>query len=282
MAVGESLYINIPLCKENIAFDENKAAKVYLKVASSSEESITENNSVCFVLSDHEERCGHPEKTLVSTKAATCTAEGINVYTCNVCGEAFTETIPTVAHTLGTWVVITAPTCTSVGEECSKCIYCEYTESRAIDITAHRYSDSYTVDVPATCTQAGEKSRHCLDCAAKTDITVIAALGHSYGEYVVTAQPTCTESGVEAKTCTVCGDKQTRTVAALGHFDNDNDGKCDRCGEKTGDPAPSDPSQNCSCNCHKKGIANLFFKILLFFQKIFKVNRVCNCGAYHY
>ena len=282
LAVGESLYINIPLCKENIAFDENKAAKVYLKVASSSEESITENNSVCFVLSDHEERCGHPEKTLVSSKAATCTAEGINVYTCNVCGEALTETIPTVAHTLGTWVVITAPTCTSVGEECSKCIYCEYTESRAIDITAHRYSDSYTVDVPATCTQAGEKSRHCLDCAAKTDITVIAALGHSYGEYVVTAQPTCTESGVEAKTCTVCGDKQTRTVAALGHFDNDNDGKCDRCGEKTGDPAPSDPSQNCSCNCHKKGIANFFFKILLFFQKIFKKNKVCNCGVYHY
>lgn len=45
---------------------------------------------------------------------------------------------------------------------------------------------------------------------------------------------------------------------------------------------PENPSENCSCACHKKGIANFFFKIILFFQKIFKKNRVCSCGAAHY
>lgn len=42
------------------------------------------------------------------------------------------------------------------------------------------------------------------------------------------------------------------------------------------------PSQNCSCNCHKKGIAKFIFKLILVFQKIFKKNKVCKCGINHY
>lgn len=45
---------------------------------------------------------------------------------------------------------------------------------------------------------------------------------------------------------------------------------------------PDNPSANCPCNCHKKGIANFFFKILLFFQKLFKQNKNCKCGIAHY
>lgn len=47
-------------------------------------------------------------------------------------------------------------------------------------------------------------------------------------------------------------------------------------------PPKPDPSANCTCACHKKGIANFFFKIGLFFQKIFKTNRSCKCGVSHY
>ena len=45
---------------------------------------------------------------------------------------------------------------------------------------------------------------------------------------------------------------------------------------------PDTPSENCSCNCHKTGIANFFFKLLLFFQKIFGQNKTCKCGVSHY
>lgn len=41
-------------------------------------------------------------------------------------------------------------------------------------------------------------------------------------------------------------------------------------------------TEGCSCNCHKKGIAKFFFKIGLFFQKIFKKNKICKCGISHY
>ena len=45
---------------------------------------------------------------------------------------------------------------------------------------------------------------------------------------------------------------------------------------------PENPSASCSCACHKKGIVKFFFKIGLFFQKIFKKNKICKCGAQHY
>ncbi len=39
---------------------------------------------------------------------------------------------------------------------------------------------------------------------------------------------------------------------------------------------------DCSCNCHKGGIKGFFFKLILFFQKIFKSNKECKCGINHY
>lgn len=47
-------------------------------------------------------------------------------------------------------------------------------------------------------------------------------------------------------------------------------------------PIPENPSDNCSCSCHKNGIAKFFFKFILFFQRIFKANKTCKCGINHY
>ena len=148
-------------------------------------------------------------------------------------------------------------------------------------MTSHSFISSI---VEPTCISLGYETRTCENCGECQFVRVLPATGHK--EVLVSGKPaTCTETGLtEGKKCSFCGEilVKQEEILALGHTDENNDGKCDRCGEKTGDPAPSDPSQNCSCNCHKKGIANFFFKILLFFQKIFKVNRVCNCGVYHY
>ena len=43
----------------------------------------------------------------------------------------------------------------------------------------------------------------------------------------------------------------------------------------------TDLSAYCTCKCHQSGIANLFFKIILFFQKLFGMNKVCWCGVAH-
>lgn len=41
-------------------------------------------------------------------------------------------------------------------------------------------------------------------------------------------------------------------------------------------------SENCSHNCHKGGISGFFWKIINFFNKIFKLKQFCDCGAKHW
>lgn len=43
-----------------------------------------------------------------------------------------------------------------------------------------------------------------------------------------------------------------------------------------------DKYNNCDHNCHKDGIAGYFWKIKLFFFKIFGINQACECGISHY
>ena len=94
---------------------------------------------------------------------------------------------------------------------------------------------------------------------------------HTFGEQII-GQPTCTKDGEKIFKCRQCDYSYTEVIPALGHTDNDNDGNCDRCGEKTGEPVnppePTNPSENGSCSWQKGGIEKLFFKIALFFQKL--------------
>ncbi len=56
-------------------------------------------------------------------------------------------------------------------------------------------------------------------------------------------------------------------------YTDGNDATCDLC--------EYNRAENCGCNCHKGGIAGFFFKIVLFFQKLFGQNKVCACGMNH-
>lgn len=58
------------------------------------------------------------------------------------------------------------------------------------------------------------------------------------------------------------------------HTFKDGESKCSDC--------DYDKADDCGCNCHKGGIAGFFFKLILFFQKIFKSNKDCKCGKLHY
>lgn len=92
---------------------------------------------------------------------------------------------------------------------------------------------------------------------------------HSYEE--MKTESTCTEAGSIIYTC-YCGDTHTETIEPTGHsFDGS---KCTNC--------DYDKADECGCNCHKGGISGFFFKIILFFQKIFKTNKTCSCGVAHY
>ncbi len=94
---------------------------------------------------------------------------------------------------------------------------------------------------------------------------------HIYEE--VRTEPSCTEEGSITYTC-YCGDTYTKTIEPTGHTFEDGASKCSNC--------DFDKSDDCSCSCHKGGISGFFFKLILFFQKIFKTNKTCSCGVNHY
>ena len=45
---------------------------------------------------------------------------------------------------------------------------------------------------------------------------------------------------------------------------------------------PEETTKNCEHMCHKQGFMSFIWKIVNFFQKLFKMNPVCECGVAHY
>lgn len=112
------------------------------------------------------------------------------------------------------------------------------------------------------------------DGTLKASCVVTVVHEHSFGEWVEIKAANCTEFGVQQHNCLCCDYFETKTSSALGHSFEDGQSKCNNCDYNKAD--------SCSCNCHKGGIVGFFFKLILFFQKIFKSNKVCSCGVYHY
>ena len=93
---------------------------------------------------------------------------------------------------------------------------------------------------------------------------------HSYTASI-TKEATCTENGTTTYTCS-CGDSYNETIEATGH---DFDGsKCKNC--------DYDKADTCGCNCHKGGFMGFIWKIINFFNKLFKSKQYCACGAKHW
>lgn len=58
-------------------------------------------------------------------------------------------------------------------------------------------------------------------------------------------------------------------------YDDEEDETCNICGY--------DRTENCDCRCHDDSFfAKIFWKITNFFNKIFKKNKICDCGIAHY
>ncbi len=146
--------------------------------------------------------------------------------------------------------------------------------------TIHQHTYISEITTEPTHTTVGVKIFNC-ECGDSYTEEIAKLEGHTYNQ-TVTA-PTCTAQGYTTYTC-VCGDSYIADyVNALGHKDKNGDYKCDNgCGYEFEKPAPEDPSKDCSCNCHKGGFMGFIWKIINFFNKLFKSKQYCGCGAKHW
>lgn len=105
---------------------------------------------------------------------------------------------------------------------------------------------------------------------------------HIYFPSIITPE-SCEQDGLYSYSCP-CGNTQAYTVTVektehswmhLGDFV-----KCMKCGKTQ---LISD-YYNCDCECHeeKNAFEEFFFKIKLFFWKLFRTKEFCYCGTYHW
>ncbi len=213
-----------------------------------------------------------------SVTAPTCTEKGYTTYTCE-CGDSYIDDyVDALGHTEET-IPAVASTCTETGlTEGTRCSICDetLTEQEIIPANGHDYNDVVTVP---TCTEQGYTTYTC-ECGDSYVDNYVDVLGHAPANTVEEnyVAPTCTSNGSVDKVvyCSECKEeisRETETFEMLGHADNDGDGYCDTDNELL------DPSVECDHRCHKNG---LFWKITRFFNKLFGINKYCQCGEAHY
>lgn len=154
------------------------------------------------------------------TKAATCAEPGIMTYTCVVCNDSYTESIPVdkSTHKWDAGVVTKEPTCTADGVRTFTCSVCGDTRTEAIKALGHEYGE-WVIDRDATCVEEGSKHRDCIRGDDTQTEAIPVSKTHTFGEWVITKEPTCTEKGERQRSCTISGCVVTETeeLPALGH-----------------------------------------------------------------
>ncbi len=230
--------------------------------------------------------CDH--NWILSLKEGSACSGYNYVYTCTKCyASQEKKTEPTQAHV---WSIAWSEdaTCTRDGFTNYYCEVCSALKKETTTAPGHSYT--YASNNDATCTKDGTRIRRCQRCGDTENVPDPgSAKGHSFGnEWQVVVSADCINQGVSKRLCKECGAGDFRYDELTAHTDKDKDYKCDVCGESLSIFSPTLPDENtnkdCSCKCHKGGIAGFFWKIGNFFNKLFRIKskQICGCGEYHY
>lgn len=200
---------------------------------------------------------------------ADCVGTAYTKYTCVYCNDfyyegATTEQINSAQHNYEETVI--KPDCHNKGCTMHTCTVCgDYYIDSVTDVV-HSYESS--VHLP-TCTEKGYTTYTCTVCKDEYIDNRTEVTEHNFT--VETVNNGCLEDVLIIHTCS-CGYSYTQIIAASGH---DFDGSvCKNCGY--------DKADECDCKCHKTGFSSFIWKIINFFNKIFKIKQYCDCGAVHY
>ena len=208
--------------------------------------------------------CTH-NYTAAVTKQPTCGATGVRTYTCSLCGDSYTETIPatgahkydndcdTSCNVCGATRTVTHVYSGACDTSCNVCgnlrllINAKHTYSYDCDSTCdvcgftrtgveHYYVS--TVTKQPTCTEPGVKTYTCYwGCGASYTEAIEPTGEHAYK--AVVTEPDCVNGGYTTYTCTACGDSYVGNYTdALGHSwiaaDCDTAKTCSVCGATEG------------------------------------------------
>ncbi len=154
--------------------------------------------------------CPH-QYTVTDEIPAGCETPGERTYTCSLCHQSYTETVPALGHHYETETV--APTCEAEGCTRHFCTRCDawYRED-ITEPTGHSWSAGYIADVYPTCQHEGRQSVHCLHCDAVKKSAVLPKTAHRAGDWQFVGSGS---NAALVKKCVFCGEEMERKAAFL-------------------------------------------------------------------
>lgn len=220
---------------------------------------------------------------------ASCGVVGTKAYyTCSHCDKLYIDsnaytsiaaddlTIPALTHKY--IKISTLPTCSTKGYTTNICINCnDYFIDNEVSANGHKLGE-YKPYFPASCTSVGENRADCENCDYY-EIERIPVAPHNFTETIYV--PTCVSEGFTLYYCADCNMTYLNNfVLMLAHEDFEGDGLCDYCETEVEDV--DDDLPECDHICHKSGFLGFIWKVISFFQKLFGISPICECGVAHY
>lgn len=155
----------------------------------------------------------------IITTPATCSHEGVMTYTCTVCGQTKTESIPVDLINHENIVMDTKDaTCTEDGLETVKCDACGTVISETVIPAAGHTWDQGKVTEKATCVKTGKITYTCEKCGAKDEKEIPVDNTNHQDIETETTEATCTEGGKTVEICKDCGTViSEKIIPAKGH-----------------------------------------------------------------
>ncbi|MDO4380528.1 MAG: InlB B-repeat-containing protein [Clostridia bacterium] len=224
---------------------------------------------------------GHDWSDWTTVVEASCSNKGLAERHCKRegCNTKVEKELRKLSHKESEWIVDKEATCTEEGHRYKKCeAGCGFIFSE--EVIPMKDHDFVITESTATCIDDGYSTYKCTACGLEKKGEIVRALGHDYGDWVITKAPTCSRKGEKIVTCQRCGILLAKEeISKTPHRDENGDGKCDDCKADIVD----EPSNNCTCICHKQSWAmRVLYAICRFFWKLFRLRSTCPCGAKHY
>ncbi|MBR4863550.1 MAG: hypothetical protein IKU07_03160 [Oscillospiraceae bacterium] len=164
---------------------------------------------------------------------------GIELFTCVLCGDSYTqesETAPTEPEATkaaeategkaaGEWSVVDAAhtyklhqtqeaTCAAEGFKTWYCDHCGDVKYQTLTALPHSYKESQ--GVAPDCIREGKRVFACTVCGHSYE-EPSPCLGHDDGPAEIIKAATCTTTGTQVVTCTRCGNRRSEEIKMLGH-----------------------------------------------------------------
>ena len=195
-------------------------------------------------------RCGDvvsEECTVTSRTTATCTSDGVTIYTAEYDGKTDTKTVdtPATGHSFTDYESNGDATCQADGTKTAKCDYgCGATDTIADEGSklTHKFT-KYIPNNDATCQADGTKTAEC-DYGCGEEDTIAdegSKLDHKFTKYIPNNDATCMNVGTKTAECDYgCGTTDTIENAddpqkehSFTKYISDNNATCQADGTKT-------------------------------------------------